>query len=121
MWFISFLDSHPEILCRGEGRFFERSFEREDFEQSQPKDHGEILQRIEQRIEQRIDYFRDDLPVLDCETESMHECLAANTPKTSGSSEWRRSCARRHAILLPPAWGRHTRRMRSCRANRTSI
>src|SRR5919199_4687878 len=32
-WLRSILNSHPEILCWGEGRFFERSFEREDFEQ----------------------------------------------------------------------------------------
>jgi hypothetical protein len=32
-WLRSILNAHPEILCRGEGRFFERSFRREDFEQ----------------------------------------------------------------------------------------
>jgi hypothetical protein len=32
-WLRSILNSHPEILCRGEGRFFERSFRRRDFEQ----------------------------------------------------------------------------------------
>src|SRR4051794_8577553 len=31
-WLRSILNSHPEILCWGEGRFFERSFKREDFE-----------------------------------------------------------------------------------------
>jgi hypothetical protein len=31
-WVRSILGAHPEILCRGEGRFFERSFAREDFE-----------------------------------------------------------------------------------------
>lgn len=34
-WLRTLLNSHPEILCRGEGRFFERSFKREDFEQLQ--------------------------------------------------------------------------------------
>jgi uncharacterized coiled-coil protein SlyX len=34
-WLRSILNSHPEILCWGEGRFFERSFMREDFEQLQ--------------------------------------------------------------------------------------
>jgi hypothetical protein len=34
-WLRSILNSHPEILCWGEGRFFERSFKREDLEQSQ--------------------------------------------------------------------------------------
>ena len=34
-WLRSVLNSHPEILCWGEGRFFERSFMREDFEQLQ--------------------------------------------------------------------------------------
>jgi hypothetical protein len=32
-WLRSVLNSHPEILCWGEGRFFERSFKREDFQQ----------------------------------------------------------------------------------------
>jgi hypothetical protein len=32
-WLRSILNAHPEILCRGEGRFFERSFRRRDFEQ----------------------------------------------------------------------------------------
>lgn len=36
-WLRSILNSHPEILCWGEGRFFERSFKWEDFEQSQLK------------------------------------------------------------------------------------
>jgi hypothetical protein len=31
-WLRATLNSHPEILCWGEGRFFERSFKREDFE-----------------------------------------------------------------------------------------
>lgn len=31
-WLRSVLNSHPEILCWGEGRFFERSFERKNFE-----------------------------------------------------------------------------------------
>ena len=31
-WLRSVLNSHPEIMCWGEGRFFERSFERRDFE-----------------------------------------------------------------------------------------
>jgi hypothetical protein len=31
-WVRNTLGAHPEILCRGEGRFFERSFLREDFE-----------------------------------------------------------------------------------------
>ncbi len=34
-WLRTLLNSHPEILCWGEGRFFERSFKREDFEQLQ--------------------------------------------------------------------------------------
>jgi uncharacterized coiled-coil protein SlyX len=34
-WLRSVLNSHPEILCWGEGRFFERSFMREDFEELQ--------------------------------------------------------------------------------------
>jgi hypothetical protein len=32
-WLRSVLNSHPEILCWGEGRFFERSFQRKDFQQ----------------------------------------------------------------------------------------
>jgi len=36
-WLRSTLNSHPEILCWGEGRFLERSFKWEDFEQSQLK------------------------------------------------------------------------------------
>ncbi len=32
-WLRTLLNSHPEIMCWGEGRFFERSFMREDFEQ----------------------------------------------------------------------------------------
>ncbi|MGH3086624.1 MAG: sulfotransferase [Rubrobacteraceae bacterium] len=32
-WLRGVLNAHPEILCWGEGRFFERSFRREDFEQ----------------------------------------------------------------------------------------
>jgi hypothetical protein len=34
-WLRGMLNSHPEILCWGEGRFFERNFRLEDFEQSQ--------------------------------------------------------------------------------------
>lgn len=34
-WLRSVLNSHPEILCWGEGRFFERSFKRDDFDQLQ--------------------------------------------------------------------------------------
>ncbi len=34
-WLRSILNSHPEILCWGEGRFFERSFALEDVEKSQ--------------------------------------------------------------------------------------
>jgi hypothetical protein len=34
-WLRILLNSHPEILCWGEGRFFERSFKRADFEQLQ--------------------------------------------------------------------------------------
>lgn len=34
-WLRTTLNSHPEILCWGEGRFFERSFKREDFERLQ--------------------------------------------------------------------------------------
>jgi hypothetical protein len=36
-WLRGVLNSHPEIMCWGEGRFFERSFERRDFEDLQPK------------------------------------------------------------------------------------
>lgn len=36
-WLRSVLNSHPEIMCWGEGRFFERSFERRDFEGLSPK------------------------------------------------------------------------------------
>ncbi len=49
-WLRSILNSHPEILCWGEGRFFERSFKWEDFEQSQLKNippsslYGAILE-----------------------------------------------------------------------------
>jgi hypothetical protein len=31
-WMRGILNSHPEILCWGEGRFFERSFDRDDYE-----------------------------------------------------------------------------------------
>jgi uncharacterized coiled-coil protein SlyX len=34
-WLRILLNSHPEIMCGGEGRFFERNFKREDFEQLQ--------------------------------------------------------------------------------------
>jgi hypothetical protein len=34
-WLRILLNSHPEIMCWGEGRFFERSFKREDLEQLQ--------------------------------------------------------------------------------------
>jgi hypothetical protein len=34
-WLRGMLNSHPEILCWGEGRFFERNFKLEDFGQSQ--------------------------------------------------------------------------------------
>jgi hypothetical protein len=34
-WLRTILNSHPEIMCWGEGRFFERSFKREDFERLQ--------------------------------------------------------------------------------------
>ncbi len=33
-WLRSILNAHPEVLCWGEGRFFERSFKRKDIEQS---------------------------------------------------------------------------------------
>jgi Sulfotransferase family len=36
-WLRGVLNSHPEIMCWGEGRFFERSFERRDFEELRPK------------------------------------------------------------------------------------
>jgi hypothetical protein len=36
-WLRGVLNSHPEIMCWGEGRFFERSFERRDFEDLRPK------------------------------------------------------------------------------------
>jgi hypothetical protein len=36
-WLRSVLNSHPEIMCWGEGRFFERSFERRDFEDLRPR------------------------------------------------------------------------------------
>jgi len=34
-WLMKILDSHPEILCRGEGRFFGRDFIQEAFERGQ--------------------------------------------------------------------------------------
>jgi len=34
-WVMKILDSHPEILCRGEGRFFGRAFIQEDFKRGQ--------------------------------------------------------------------------------------
>jgi hypothetical protein len=34
-WLRTILNSHPDILCWGEGRFFERSFRWEDYERSQ--------------------------------------------------------------------------------------
>jgi Sulfotransferase domain len=36
-WLMRILDAHPEILCRGEGRFFGRDFSREDFKQMKLK------------------------------------------------------------------------------------
>ena len=33
-WLRSILNAHPEIMCWGEGRFFERNFKRQDIEQS---------------------------------------------------------------------------------------
>src|SRR5919199_579071 len=36
-WLRGVLNNHPEIMCWGEGRFFERSFERRDFEELRPK------------------------------------------------------------------------------------
>ena len=32
-WLMRLLNAHPEILCRGEGRFFGRDFMREDFKE----------------------------------------------------------------------------------------
>ena len=49
-WLRTILNSHPEILCRGEGRFFERNFWWEDFEESELKNippsslYGAILE-----------------------------------------------------------------------------
>jgi hypothetical protein len=49
-WLRTILNSHPEILCRGEGRFFERNFWWEDFQESQLKNippsslYGAILE-----------------------------------------------------------------------------
>jgi hypothetical protein len=34
-WVMKILDAHPEILCKGEGRFFGRDFIQEDFERGQ--------------------------------------------------------------------------------------
>jgi hypothetical protein len=34
-WLMKILDAHPEILCKGEGRFFGRDFIQEDFERGQ--------------------------------------------------------------------------------------
>jgi hypothetical protein len=34
-WLTRILDAHPEILCKGEGRFFGRDFIQEDFERGQ--------------------------------------------------------------------------------------
>lgn len=36
-WLRSLLNAHPEIMCWGEGRFFERSFERKDYKEWQLK------------------------------------------------------------------------------------
>ena len=33
-WLMRILDAHPEIMCKGEGRFFGRNFIREDLEQA---------------------------------------------------------------------------------------
>ena len=34
-WLMKLLDAHPEILCKGEGRFFGRNFIQEDFKRGQ--------------------------------------------------------------------------------------
>jgi hypothetical protein len=36
-WLMRILDAHPEILCKGEGRFFGADFKREDFKRAQLK------------------------------------------------------------------------------------
>jgi hypothetical protein len=36
-WLMRMLDAHPEILCKGEGRFFGADFKREDFKRAQLK------------------------------------------------------------------------------------
>lgn len=36
-WLMRVLDSHPEILCKGEGQFFDRNFRREDFRELHPR------------------------------------------------------------------------------------
>lgn len=33
-WLMRMLNAHPEVLCRGEGRFFGRGFKREDFKRA---------------------------------------------------------------------------------------
>lgn len=37
-WLRTILNAHPEIMCWGEGRFFERGFKRKDFERWEMKD-----------------------------------------------------------------------------------
>jgi hypothetical protein len=36
-WLMRVLDVHPEILCKGEGQFFDRNFRREDFRELHPR------------------------------------------------------------------------------------
>ena len=43
-WIMNMLDSHPETLCRGEGRFFERNFRRGASPETLDAEHLDTLQ-----------------------------------------------------------------------------
>jgi Sulfotransferase domain len=44
-WLMRILDSHPEVLCKGEGRFFGRDYKREDIKRIQSKIQPSSLYR----------------------------------------------------------------------------
>lgn len=54
-WLMRILDAHPEILCKGEGRFFGRNFIREDLEQARK---GKIQPSSLYRAILEADYLR---------------------------------------------------------------
>lgn len=54
-WLMRMLDAHPEVLCKGEGRFFGRNFIREDLEEARK---GRIQPSSLYRAVLEADYLR---------------------------------------------------------------